>query len=99
MTLAFAASAGGYAVTQQRKAQTAALVSDAARLGALARAGGDYDRSLLLAAQAVTLDRSPETESDLFATLLRGDAVVGTMRAPHPAQATPSPQTPGRSSP
>jgi DNA-binding SARP family transcriptional activator/WD40 repeat protein len=87
VTLAFAASAGGYAVTQQRKAQTAALVSDAARLGALARAGGDYDRSLLLAAQAVTLNPSPETESDLFATLLRGEAVVSTMRAPHPAQA------------
>ncbi len=87
VTLVFAASAGGYAITQQRKAQTAALVSDAARLGTLARAGGDYDRSLLLAAQAVKLNPSPATESDLFATLLRGDAVVGTMRAPDQTQA------------
>ncbi len=87
VTLAFAASAGGYAVTQQRKAGRAADTADAGRLGALARAGGDYDRSLLLAAQAVTLDPSPTTESDLFATLLRGDAVVGTMRGPHQAQA------------
>ena len=88
VTLAFAASAGGYAVTQQRKAARAAVTADAGRLGALARAGGDYDRSLLLAAQAVKLDPSPETESDLFATLLRGDAVLATMRAPHTVQAT-----------
>jgi DNA-binding SARP family transcriptional activator len=80
VTLAFAASAGGYAITQQRKAAQAAITADAGRLGALARAGGDYDRSLLLAAQAVTLDPSPATESDLFATLLRGDGVLATMR-------------------
>ena len=88
VTLAFAASAGGYAVTQQRRAaNSGARCPMPARLGALARAGGDYDRSLLLAAQAVTLNPSPETESNLFATLLRGDAVLGTMRAPHQAQA------------
>ena len=88
VTLAFAASAGGYAVTQQRKAAQAAVTADAGRLGALARAGGDYDRSLLLAAQAVTLDPTSETEGDLFATLLRGDGVLATMRAPHTVQAT-----------
>ena len=88
VVLAFAASAGVYAITQQRKAARAAITADAGRLGALARAGGDYDRSLLLAAQAVKLDPSPETESDLFATLLRGDAVLATMRAPHTVQAT-----------
>lgn len=82
VTLAFAASAGAYAITQQRTAQRSALASDAARLGALARAGGDYDRSLLLAAQALAMDPSPEAESDLFATLLRGDAVTVTLRAP-----------------
>jgi WD40 repeat protein/DNA-binding SARP family transcriptional activator len=88
VALVFAASAGTYAITKQRQADTrqrqaerAALVADASRLGALARAGGDYDRSLLLAAQAVALDRSPTTESDLFATLLRGDAVLATLRA------------------
>ena len=88
VVLAFAASAGVYAITQQRKAARAAITADAGRLGALARAGGDYDRSLLLAAQAVKLDPSPETESDLFATLLRGDAVVATMRAQHTIKAT-----------
>jgi WD40 repeat protein len=48
----------------------------------LARAGGDYNRSLLLAAQAVNLNPSPATESDLFATLLRGDAVLATLHVP-----------------
>ncbi len=83
ITLAFAGSAGTYAVIQQRRAQDAAqsarqaaLAADANRLGALARSGGDYDRALLLAAQAVTLNPSPATESDLFATLLRGNAVI-----------------------
>ena len=81
VTLAFAASAGAYAIIQQQRSDHAALTADASRLGALARAGGDYDRSLLLAAQAVKLDPSPEAESALFATLLRGDAVTATMRA------------------
>ena len=51
ITLAFAGSAGAYAITQQRRAQQAAqsarraaLAADADRLGALARSGGDYDR-------------------------------------------------------
>jgi len=88
VTLALAGFAGVYALTQQRKAARAAVTADAGRLGALARAAGDYDRSLLFAAQAVKLDPSPATESDLFATLLRGDAVVATLPAPHPVQAT-----------
>src|SRR4051812_41640955 len=89
LALVFTASAGGYALRQQRRAADAAdvavrsaLSADAGRLGALARAGGDYDQALLLAAQAVALDRSPAAESDLFATLLRGDAVKHVMRAP-----------------
>jgi DNA-binding SARP family transcriptional activator/WD40 repeat protein len=91
VALAFAASAGVYALSKQRQAdsrqrqaQQAALAADASRVGALARAGGDYDRSLLLAAQAVKLNPSPTTESDLFATLLHGDAVVADLRAPQP---------------
>ena len=87
MALAFAASAGAYAITQQRTATRAAVTADASRLGALARSGGAYDRSLLLAAQAMALDPSPATESDLFATLLRGDAVVATLRAAGQASA------------
>jgi WD40 repeat protein len=91
VALVFAASAGGYAIikqrqadSRQRQAQRAALAADASRLGALARASRDYDKSLLLAAQAVKLNPSPTTESDLFATLLRGDSVVATLRAPQP---------------
>ena len=86
VALAAAASAGAYAITQQRQAQRAAHAADAGRLGALARAGDAYDRSLLLAAQAVTLDPSPTTESDLFATLLRGSAVLHVLRAPGQVQ-------------
>jgi len=82
IALVFATSAGVYAIVQGRRAERAATAADAGRLGALARSGGPYDRSLLLAAQAVALDPSPASESDLFATLLRGDAVVATMRAP-----------------
>jgi hypothetical protein len=81
VALVFAASAGGYAVTQQRQAQQAALTADASRLGAQARSGGAFDRSLLLAGQAVALDPSPASQSDLFATLLRGDAVLKALRA------------------
>jgi WD40 repeat protein/DNA-binding SARP family transcriptional activator len=89
VALVFTAIAGGYAITQQRQAAEAArtavraaLAADAGRLGALARAGGDYDQALLLAAQAVALDPSPATESDLFTTLLRGNAVRRVIRAP-----------------
>jgi WD40 repeat protein len=89
LALVVTALAGGYAITQQRRAadaattaERAALSADAGRLGALARAGGDYDQALLLAAQAVALDRSPATESDLFTTLLRGNAVRRVIRAP-----------------
>jgi DNA-binding SARP family transcriptional activator/WD40 repeat protein len=82
VALVLAAAAGGYAIRQQRQAEAAANAADAGRLSALARTGGDYDLALLLAAQAVTIDPSPQTESDLFATLLRGDAVVTTLRAP-----------------
>ncbi len=80
IALLLAAVAGGYAVRQQRQAEAAANTADAARLGVIARTGGDYDRALLLAAQAVRLDPSPESESDLFATLMRGDAVISTTR-------------------
>lgn len=89
LALVATASAGVLAVTQQRRADDAAaragraaLTADAGRLGALARTGGDYDQALLLAAQAVALDRSPASESDLFATLLRGNGVRRVIRAP-----------------
>ncbi len=87
--LALAAAAGGFAVHQRseaeqaaRTAQAAAVSADAGRLGAIARKGGDYDLALLYATQAVKLDPSPQSLSDLFATLERGSAVTSVAQTP-----------------
>ena len=81
VALLAAAIAGGFALHQQHKATAAALTSDAGQLGALARTGGNYDLALLYAAQAVKLDPTARTESDLFASLERGEAVTSITRA------------------
>jgi WD40 repeat protein/DNA-binding SARP family transcriptional activator len=81
--LAIALIAGSLALINGRKASRTATAADAGRLGALAAASGvSYDKALLYAVQALAIDDSPASESDLFATLLRGDAVAGAMRAP-----------------
>ena len=74
--------AGVLAMSNGRRASRTATAAEAGRLGALAGSGVPYDKALLYAAQAVAIDDSPNSESDLFATLLRGDAVAGAMRAP-----------------
>ena len=74
--------AGTVAVFNGRRASETANAADAGRLGALAASGVPYDEALLYAAQAVAIDDSPASESDLFATLLRGDAVTAAHRAP-----------------
>ncbi len=91
--LLLAGVAGGFAVSKERAAQAAAddsrqtaLAADANRLGTLARTGGEYDLSLLLAAQAVTMAPSSSSESDLFATLIRGDTATAVQRAPDELQ-------------
>jgi WD40 repeat protein len=86
--LTLASIAGGALALQARQRATAAEMlataqartSDASRLGAEALGGKTYDLSLLLAAQAVKMDPSPQTESNLFATLLHGDAVRSVRR-------------------
>jgi DNA-binding SARP family transcriptional activator/WD40 repeat protein len=74
--------AGSLAAINGREASRAATAADAGRLGALAASGVPYDKALLYAAQAVATDDSPASESDVFATLLRGDAVTAALRAP-----------------
>ena len=80
--LLVAAVTGGLAVHQQQvaaaeaeAADAAALHADATRLGAQALAHDRYDLSLLLAAQAYTLEASPQTKGDLLNALAAGDAV------------------------
>jgi DNA-binding SARP family transcriptional activator/WD40 repeat protein len=80
--LVVALVAGSLAAINGRDASRAATAADAGRLGALAASGVPYDKALLYAAQAMAIDRSPASESGLFATLLRGDAVTAALRAP-----------------
>jgi hypothetical protein len=68
LALVFTTSAGGYAITQQRRAADAAATAlpVGAVRGCRPSRGAcpprrDYDRALLLAAQAVALQRSPAT--------------------------------------
>ena len=64
------------AAVQARTAETAQL---AQRLGAQALVEDDLDRSLLLARQAVAIDDSVETRSNLLAALLRSSGAIGIM--------------------
>jgi DNA-binding SARP family transcriptional activator len=78
--LVLALVAGGFAVAQRGRAQHAALVADARRLGAQALVQSDLDRSLLLAAEAVRLDYSVDTRSALLASLLRSPQATRVLR-------------------
>jgi WD40 repeat protein/tRNA A-37 threonylcarbamoyl transferase component Bud32 len=84
--LAAAIAGGIFAVIQRGEARDAAgeardaeTAQLAQRLGAQALVEEDFDRSLLLARQAVAIDDSPETRSYLLASLLRAPAVTGVM--------------------
>lgn len=88
--LVLALVAAGLAVGYQRDAadraadaEASSTVADANRLAALSTTVGSLDLSLLLAAQAVRLSQTPETEYGLLATLVEhGRAVrVGTTGA------------------
>lgn len=79
--LAVAILAGALAKTAADRADQQALVADARRLGAEALRADDLDRSLLLAAAAVTLDDTADTRNALLATLDRAPALVGTARS------------------
>ena len=54
----------------------------ARQLGAQAVNEPRLDRAMLLAREAVNLDRSPQTEGTLLATLQRSPAVIGTFALP-----------------
>ena len=70
------------AVVQNRHARAEARVALARQLGAEALNEPRLDLAMLLAREAVNLDRSPQTEAALLATLQRSPAVIGTLALP-----------------
>jgi WD40 repeat protein/DNA-binding SARP family transcriptional activator len=79
--LVVAVVAGVVALGQRSKANDEALAADAQKLGASALVESDLSRALLLARQAVALDDTVETRSNLLSTLLKSPAANGVMRA------------------
>jgi WD40 repeat protein len=80
VVLVLALVAGGLALSLRGRAERQGLVAESGRLGALALTEDQLDRSLLLARQAVSLDDSLESRSDLLAALLRSPAATAIMR-------------------
>ena len=87
--LVFAIVAGIVALVQRQSARQQARAATAAARVALARQLGAQavneprlDRAMLLAREAVNLDRSPQTEGSLLATLQRSPAVIGSLALP-----------------
>ena len=74
--------AGVIALVQKRHATTEARVALARQLGAQAVIEPRIDLAMLLAREAVNLDRSQRTESTLLATLLRSPAAIGSFELP-----------------
>jgi WD40 repeat protein len=68
-----------FALVQRGDARDAETAQLAQRLGAQGLVDEDLDRSLLLARQAAAIDNSPQTRSNLFASLLRAPSVAGVM--------------------
>jgi DNA-binding SARP family transcriptional activator/WD40 repeat protein len=67
---------------KQQSASREARVALTRQLGAEAVTEPRLDLAMLMAREAVILDRSPQTENSLLATLLRSPAVVGTIGLP-----------------
>lgn len=87
--LALAILAGAFALIKQHSATNAARAAAADARAALSRQLGAeavseprLDLAMLLAREAVDLDRSPQTEGTLLATVLRSPAVIGSFTAP-----------------
>ena len=76
--LVAAVVAGLLAWRQAERADRTALVADARRVAALAQNVTEDDRALLLAAQAVRLDATPDTEASLLVALARRPAMIGS---------------------
>jgi WD40 repeat protein/DNA-binding SARP family transcriptional activator len=82
VVLVFALVAGGFALDLRGRAERQALVADSRRLDAQVLLQSDFDRSLLLAVEAVRLDNSVDTRSALLTSLLRNPkAAVEGFRA------------------
>jgi WD40 repeat protein/DNA-binding SARP family transcriptional activator len=77
-----AVAAGVVALVKQATASSEARVALARQLGEEAVNEPRIDRAMLLAREAVNLDRSPDTESTLLATLLRSPQAIGTFTVP-----------------
>ena len=83
VVLMLAAVAGSVvALVNQQRASDQARVALARQLGAEAVNEPQLDLAMLLAREAVNLDRSPQTEGTLLATLQRDPAVIGTFALP-----------------
>ena len=77
--------AGTIALIEKQRAAVAARVALARQLGAQAANEPRTDLAMLLAREAVNLDRSPETEGSLLALLERNSALVGSLGLPSDA--------------
>ena len=80
LLLVAAVITGLLALDQRGNARTEARIAEAQRLGAQALSEHALDRSLLLARQAVALDDSLATRSNLLAALLRSPAAIHVLR-------------------
>jgi WD40 repeat protein len=80
--LALAIGAGAIALVSRSDAQHEATVALGRQLGAEAVSEPRIDRAMLLARESLRLDRSPQTEGTLLATLLRSPALIGTFTVP-----------------
>jgi WD40 repeat protein/class 3 adenylate cyclase len=80
--LLLAVVAGALALVSRSDAQHEAQVALGRQLGAEAVSEPRIDLAMLLARESLNLDRSPQTEGTLLATLLRTPAVIGTFTVP-----------------
>ncbi len=80
--LVLAVVAGALALVSRSNAQHEAKVGLGRQLGAEAVSTPRIDLAMLLARESLNLDRSPQTEGTLLATLLRTPAVIGTFTTP-----------------
>jgi DNA-binding SARP family transcriptional activator/WD40 repeat protein len=80
--LVAAVAAGIVALHKSHTASTQARAALAGQLGAEAEAEPRVDRAMLLAREALRLDRNVDTEGTLLATLLRSPAALATFTLP-----------------
>ena len=80
--LAVAIAAGAFALAQRQLARRQATEALAGQLGAEAVSQPRLDLAMLLARESLNMDRTPQTEGTLLATLLRNAALIGTFTLP-----------------